>query len=152
MPPLKARYGHTNLIARDWRLLARFYEDVFGCVPVPPERHARGTWAEKLTNLRGVEVRGMHLRLPGFGDGGPTLEIFQYAAPAEAPVPAVNRPGFAHLAFQVDDVGDARERVHAAGGRDYGERVKVEVPGAGAIDVIYVTDPEGNIIELQKWS
>src|SRR5678815_5648625 len=29
------RYVHTNLIARDWRALARFYEDVFGCVPVP---------------------------------------------------------------------------------------------------------------------
>jgi len=22
MPPMKARYGHTNLVARDWRRLA----------------------------------------------------------------------------------------------------------------------------------
>ena len=33
-----ARYGHTNLIAADWRALASFYEELFGCVPVPPER------------------------------------------------------------------------------------------------------------------
>jgi hypothetical protein len=33
-----ARYGHTNIIARDWRTLAAFYTDVFGCVFVPPER------------------------------------------------------------------------------------------------------------------
>lgn len=32
-----ARYGHTNLIAKDWRLLAR-YEEQFGRTPVPPER------------------------------------------------------------------------------------------------------------------
>ncbi len=38
-----ARYGHTNLTARDWRALASFYGDVFGCVAVPPEQcHVRG--------------------------------------------------------------------------------------------------------------
>ncbi len=25
------RFGHTNLIARDWRGLARFYTKLFGC-------------------------------------------------------------------------------------------------------------------------
>ena len=29
-----ARYGHTNLVANDWRALAKFYQEVFGCVPV----------------------------------------------------------------------------------------------------------------------
>lgn len=33
-----AKYMHTNLIAEDWRTLADFYQHVFGCVPVPPER------------------------------------------------------------------------------------------------------------------
>lgn len=42
MPPMTARCGHTNLVARDWRQLAGFYIDLVGCVPVPPERHA--TW------------------------------------------------------------------------------------------------------------
>jgi hypothetical protein len=37
-----ARYGHTNLIARDWRRLATWYERLFGCVPVPPERDYAG--------------------------------------------------------------------------------------------------------------
>ena len=30
-----AKYGHTNLIAKDWRELARFYQEQFGCIPVP---------------------------------------------------------------------------------------------------------------------
>ena len=25
-----AKYGHTDLIAKDWRALARFYEEQFG--------------------------------------------------------------------------------------------------------------------------
>jgi len=31
-----ARYVHTNLVARDWRKLAAFYQDLFGCAPLPP--------------------------------------------------------------------------------------------------------------------
>ena len=48
-----ARYGHTNLIARDWRALAAFYEGVFGCVPVPPERDYAGTELEAGTGVKG---------------------------------------------------------------------------------------------------
>jgi predicted enzyme related to lactoylglutathione lyase len=30
-----ARYVHTNLVATDWRVLASFYQRVFGCEVVP---------------------------------------------------------------------------------------------------------------------
>lgn len=56
-----ARYGHTNLIARDWRLVAGFYERLFGCVPVPPERHYRGPDLERGTGVPGAALRGVHL-------------------------------------------------------------------------------------------
>jgi predicted enzyme related to lactoylglutathione lyase len=29
---IQAKYVHTNLVAEDWRGLARFYQEVFGCV------------------------------------------------------------------------------------------------------------------------
>jgi hypothetical protein len=35
---IRARFAHTNLVADDWRQLASFYEEVFGCIPLPPER------------------------------------------------------------------------------------------------------------------
>ncbi len=149
---IRARYGHTNVVARDWRALAKFYEDVFGCAPVPPARDHHGAWFEDLTALPGARLSGMHLRLPGHGEHGPTLEIFEYNQAAERPSPAINRPGFAHIAFQVDDVEAAREEVLRAGGRDYGKVVTTRVPGAGTITLCYMTDPEGNIIELQRWS
>jgi catechol 2,3-dioxygenase-like lactoylglutathione lyase family enzyme len=149
---MHAKFAHTNLIARDWHALAAFYERVFGCTPVPPERDLSGPWVEAATGVPGARIRGVHLRLPGHGDGGPTLEIFQYDPPGLAGTPVVHRAGFGHLAFVVDDVAAARAEVLAAGGREYGELVSVPVAGAGVVTFVYVTDPEGNILELQSWS
>ena len=73
-----ARFAHTNLIARDWRRLVRFYTEQFGCVLVPPERHYRGEELERGTGISGSELHGAHLRLPGHGDDRPTLEIYTY--------------------------------------------------------------------------
>jgi ADP-ribose pyrophosphatase YjhB (NUDIX family)/predicted enzyme related to lactoylglutathione lyase len=150
--PLAIRYVHTNLIAHDWQALAAFYETVFGCVRVPPERDLAGPALEAGTGLRGAHLRGAHLRLPGYGDAGPTLEIFRYDHLAERPAAAVNRPGFAHLAFSVADVAAAQAAVLAAGGRPVGEIVTVDVAGGGRVTFCYVTDPEGNILELQTWT
>ena len=85
------------------------------------------------------------------GEQGPTLEIFQYNRTKAGPKPAINRPGLAHLAFAVDDVEAARDAVVAAGGGSVGEIVSINVPNAGKVTFVYVTDPEGNIVELQKW-
>jgi predicted enzyme related to lactoylglutathione lyase len=91
------------------------------------------------------------LLLPGFGEGGPTLEIFSYDETLKHAGIAANRRGFGHIAFQVDDVDAALAKVLAHGGSQYGEVVRGEVPGAGPITWVYAQDPEGNIIELQKW-
>jgi catechol 2,3-dioxygenase-like lactoylglutathione lyase family enzyme len=148
---VRARYVHTNLVARDWRRLADFYVRVFGCTPVPPERDLSGSAMDAATGVPGVRIRGLHLRLPGFADGGPTLEIFEYAPGGPSSVRSINRAGFAHLAFQVDDVVTAASEVIAGGGGTLGECVAVPVAGAGVVTFVYVTDPEGNIVELQSW-
>jgi catechol 2,3-dioxygenase-like lactoylglutathione lyase family enzyme len=149
---MKAKYRHTNIVAKDWQKLAGFYQKVCGCEPVPPERSAVGEWVERCTGVPGAEVRGVHLRLPGYGEDGPTLEIFQYNQAEQRPATAINRPGLTHLAFEVDDVKAAIDEVIAAGGKRVGELVTIEISGAGTITFIYMTDPEGNIIELQKWA
>ena len=73
------RYVHTNLVARDWRALTDFYQSVFGCEPVPPERDFAGPDLEAGTGVAGSTLRGIHLRLPGYGSDGPTVEIFTYS-------------------------------------------------------------------------
>ena len=147
-----AKYVHTNLIAEDWRTLAGFYEQVFGCLPIPPERDFQGEKLEAGTGIPGAHLRGVHLRLPGWGADGPTLEIFNYNILEPRSQAAVNRPGFGHIAFSVDDVAEAQKAVLQAGGRPVGEIVTLQVATGAKVTWCYVTDPEGNIIELQAWS
>lgn len=69
--------------------------------------------------IRDVRVRGVHLRLPGHGDSGPTLEIFSYEPDVKGPTPVPNRTGLGHIAFEVDDVHGAADAM-------------VEAPEAGS--------------------
>jgi catechol 2,3-dioxygenase-like lactoylglutathione lyase family enzyme len=146
-----ARYRHTNLVAQDWRRLAAFYQRVFGCTPVPPERDLQGEWLDRSAGLDGAHLRGVHLRLPGCGPEGPTLELFQYEPAVAQAEPVANRHGWGHLAFAVPDVEGALAAVVAEGGRTLGQVSSVEVPGAGRLTVVYARDPEGNLLELQRW-
>jgi len=148
---IKARYVHTNIVARDWRRLAAFYEGVLGCTLAPPERDLRERWVEEATGVPGAKIQGAHLRLPGYGESGPTLEIFQYDPAANRPAGGMNAPGLGHLAFAVEDVDAAREAVIAAGGSVVGQTVSVPIQGAGQITFVYARDPEGNVLELQQW-
>ena len=146
-----ARYSHTNIIARDWQSLANFYKSVFGCVFVPPERNYYGPTLSAGTGVTDAALQGVQLRLPGLGPDGPTLEIYTYSSLSDSPAPAVNRPGLAHLAFEVPSVAEARQQVLAAGGHAIGEIVTLMPSEGKQVTWCYVTDPEGNIIGLQSW-
>ncbi len=149
---LNAKYAHTNLVARDWHGLSAFYQELFGCVPVPPPRDFEGPTLDAGTGIPSAHLQGEHLRLPGYGDEGPTLEIFNYNVLEPRAATAVNRPGYGHIAFGVEEVGEARKAVLEAGGRAVGEVVTLQVATGAKVTWCYVTDPEGNIIELQSWS
>ena len=123
--PIRANYVHTNLIARDWKRLVRFYSEVFGCEPKGPERDMSGAWLDSVTSLPNAHLTGM---------------------------PFANQCGFAHIACAVDDVDEALQAVIAAGGAAVGKIATTEVDGVGTLRVVYARDPEGNIVELQKWS
>jgi catechol 2,3-dioxygenase-like lactoylglutathione lyase family enzyme len=151
-PAPGVRFGHVNLVGHDWRLLATFYTDVFGCRLVPPERDIRGPALDAATGLADAHLTGAHLRLPGYGDDGPTLEIFAYDVPVPAAPPGPNRPGWGHIAFAVPDVGATLEAVLAAGGGRIGEIVTTATSDGRRVTWCYATDPEGNIVELQTWS
>ena len=146
------RYVHTNIVAEDWKKLADFYCRVFQCSILPPERDLKGDWLDKGTGITSVHIQGVHLVLPGFQKNGPTLEIFQYSTLSDGSPKALNRPGFAHIAFAVEDVPAVRDLILREGGNAIGELIRTVIPGKGSLEFIYMADPEGNIIELQAWS
>ncbi len=149
---MPAVFSHTNIISEDWRRLADFYIEVFECRQVPPARDLSGDWLEMGTCVKGAHLEGIHLRLPGCGENGPTLEIYSYSEMLErSGPPAANRIGFGHIAFRVDDVGRTLDAVVSHGGSRLGEIVMHEVAGVGRLTFTYAADPDGNIIEIQKW-
>lgn len=146
------KYAHTNIISGDWKSLANFYIQVFECSLLPPERNISGDWLSKGTGVQNAEITGVHLRLPGYGDSGPTLEIFQFSHMEEQLRCVPNRKGFRHIAFEVEDVNATLAAVLLHGGRKCGEVVTKSVEGVGNLVFTYLEDPEGNIIEVQNWS
>jgi len=149
--PMAIRYHHTCIVARDPDRLGEFYATVFGLVRTHPDRHLVGDWIEHGTGLDGARIHGFLMRLPGWGDDGPLLEIFRLDDMEGAIPPVVNRPGLMHIAFAVDDVHATMDRVIAAGGQKLGEPVVATVEGVGQADFVYARDPDGNIVELLHW-
>lgn len=147
---MQAKYVHTNMIAENWQKLATFYTDVFGCKLVPPERDFQGDALDAGTGLKGAHLSGAQLRLPGHGEGGPTIEIYNYDQLEPRPATVVNRPGFGHIAFEVANVEAARQEVEANGGGAVGEIVTLTTKAGTQVTWCYMTDPEGNVIELQS--
>ncbi len=144
-------FAHVNLIARDWRRLVRFYSDVFGCEAILPERDLWGEWLDHAVGITDARIRGIHMRLPGVGERGPTLEIFQYESIPEFSESMPDHPGFSHIAFAVDDVAACARAVEEHGGSAVGMLTRRILSGVGTIQFQYLRDPEGNIIEVQQW-
>ena len=147
-----AKLRHIAMQVPDLEKAAAFYETVFDCQPIPPERNLSGDWLDRATGLKGAHLTGVHLRLPGYDDEGPTLEIFQYGSTPERSSIRPNTPGFSHIAFAVDDVATTAEAVLRQGGSAVGELTEREIPGVGRILFQYLSDPEDNIIEIQAWT
>lgn len=145
------RYVHTNIIAKDANNLIAFYKKVLQCKSIGETRDLHGEWVDRFTGLNKAHITGEHLLLPGYGQDHPTLEIFSYDMLKEAVPSEINRPGLAHIAFEVDDVEAALKDIIKAGGGHVGEVVTAEYPNNREAVFVYAKDPEGNIIELQSW-
>ncbi len=146
------RYVHTNIIAKDWKKVSQFYQKVFRCRPLPDgERDIKGEWIDRMTGIPSVHIEGEHLLLPGYSEDHPTLEIFSYSPEEDSDLNMINKPGFAHIAFEVDEFRETLIEVLAAGGGQVGEVVEAVYPGNVKATFVYARDIEGNIIELQSW-
>lgn len=145
------RFAHTNIVSINWKELTDFYVKTFNCKIIPPVRNQSGEWLAKGTGLKDAKLEGAHLLLPGYGENGPTLEIYQYENIEDQEIILPNKRGFGHIAFEVDNVEITLRNLVLNGGKEFGEVTKRKVEGVGEITFVYARDPEGNLIELQSW-
>jgi len=145
------RYAHTNIIARDIEKLIAFYQEVFECKRIGEKRDLRGEWVDRLTGIPNAHIVGEHLVMPGYGTDHPTLEIFSYDHMEEISVHRINAYGLAHLAFEVEHVAETLDLILKKGGTMVGELVHADYEDGRKATFVYVTDIEGNILELQSW-
>ncbi len=142
------RYDHVNIGARDVDRLASFYEQAFGCIRLSSSDNLTGIQGARGMGLHEAEIRAVWLRLPGHGENGPFLELFEYSHSLENAEPLANRQGYNHIGFEVPDVEAALDSLVEAGGTRLGEIVDFESPNDGVITFVFARDPEENIIQL----
>lgn len=136
--------NHTSFTVSDLDWSLSFFRDVLGFeVTSKAPRDTRAI--QHITGVEEAEVMIAYVRAPGH-----SVELIQYLRPDSLPGPHL-RPcdvGFAHLAFDVDNIESA-----VAAAEDYGVRpiaapyVTDAGPNAGA-KVVYLRDPDGITIEL----
>ncbi len=125
------RFAHTNIAAKNWKLLSEFYINVFDCKVKPPERKLSGSWLDHATGLQNAILEGVHLLLPGHGGNGPTLEIFSYQDMHDCEPIMVNYVGLTHIAFEVHDVDQTLDKAIKNGGQLLGKVTEKTIDGVG---------------------
>jgi hypothetical protein len=64
--------------------LAAFYCAQLGCTLLAPERDLHGPLIDGALGVSDARINGVHVRLPGYGDDLPTIEIYRYEPLIEA--------------------------------------------------------------------
>ncbi|MGI0133133.1 MAG: VOC family protein [Thermoplasmata archaeon] len=123
------RFDYTGIRVRELERSLAFYRDLLGLREV----------------FRGpVTETGGEIALLECPTSGRRLELNAYTSGDRFSPPYREGDELDHLAFVVDDVFRAVDRLRVGG-----VTVKVEPPGSGRIPTAYVLDPDGIWIELR---
>ncbi|QDG79201.1 VOC family protein [Labrenzia sp. PHM005] len=141
------QFKHISLVARNAAHLAEFYKSIFGCTEIRSPKTLTGEAVSRGNGLPGSEILSIWLSLPGVD--GPFLEIHEYRAAVERPVPQVNEPGYGHMSFSVGDIRATSAAILQSGGKALGEITNFGTEESPVL-LVYIRDPEGNILELEQ--
>ncbi|WP_108928273.1 VOC family protein [Leptospira johnsonii] len=136
----KIRFLHMNINAKDWSKTLSFYSKIFETSSTGFERDYKGDFIENLTGIQGIEIKGRHLPLPGYDDGGPTFEIFTYNRFSERGPLDSSDTGRIAVGFSVLDLRSSVNKILKKGG------ILLEEHANTAI----LKDPEGNLLLVSQ--
>jgi catechol 2,3-dioxygenase-like lactoylglutathione lyase family enzyme len=136
---------HTSFTVADLERSLAFLRDVLG-LEVVGVRDVRDAYFGRIVGLPGAVVKAALLRVPGSGHH---VELFEYLHPrGQAHRPRPCDPGSVHLSLLVDDLPQLHAALRSKGVAFTSEPVLIEAgPNRGGYGV-YLTDPNGILIEL----
>lgn len=141
------RLKHINLTAHNADRLAAFYRGAFHFEERRPPKRLSGEIVARGNGLPNSDIYVIWLSMTE--DDDPFLEIMEYTETLDRPRPSVNEPGYGHLAFEVCDLNETVQKVLQFGGSLQGEVTDFGTKEKPVL-IVYVRDPEGNIIELEQ--
>ena len=138
------RFDHVGVVVEDLAAAADFFRALG--FEGDDMTVVEGDAVDGINGLEGVRAEILMVSTP---DGSGTLELVNYHAPGDGGKPRAepaNRPGFRHIAIEVEGLDATVERLRSGGFatvgevRDYGDSWRL----------CYVRGPEGLIIELAQ--
>ena len=145
---------HINIVVSDLERSARFYTELLG-FRESKRAHLEGEWIESIVGLKGVVADVAFILAPA---GEPRIELLCYKTPTGEAIPAnsfANTVGIRHIAFKVDDICAAADRLRNAGVRLLGDPVVVPetvvTHDAGHKMLCYFHDPDGVLLEITEY-
>ncbi|EMA69872.1 glyoxalase/bleomycin resistance protein/dioxygenase [Halorubrum aidingense JCM 13560] len=129
---------HVGITVSDLDRAVDFYTETFG-LEVVAEFAVGGEAFAEAVDVAGAEAEFAHLDA-----GDAIVELVAYEPAGEkTPDPELNRPGATHLGLSVDDVDDFYTTL------DEGvETLSPPRTTASGTTVLFVRDPDGNLIEV----
>ena len=142
------RTNHTSFTVSNLDQSIAFFRDALG-FEVTSKAPRNPDIVSRISGVEGADMMIAFVRGPGH-----SLELIQYLGPAEGRGKVSSRPcdvGFAHVAFDVDDIDAAIAACEPFEMRVIGEVATIDQgPNAGG-RVAYLRDPDGVCIEfIQK--
>jgi len=137
---------HTGFTVSDLDRASAFFRDVLGFT-IGPTTRQNGPVVGRMVGVPGAEVA-----IAFATSGDCTIELICYVTPRSDRTSNLRHcdTGFAHIAFQVDDIESMMQSVRAAGFRLYSEPQVVPAgPRKGGKNV-YTQGPDGIVVELQE--
>ena len=140
-------FSHLAVVVTDIELSARFYHQALGFERAERSYEGRGASLEQLMGLSaGSQIDALFLSHGTF-----LLELMAFRGTQSGTHGSRVREavGFAHLSFVVDDINKCFERVRSLRGTALVEsRTAIPFGGGEPVVLAFVTDPDGNRIEL----
>jgi catechol 2,3-dioxygenase-like lactoylglutathione lyase family enzyme len=134
-------HHHPALRVADIERAARFYCEAFDGHLLTRPFTIEGDFAEVV--MDGPPGVAFRVCMVGFEEG--CLELFEFVEPVHPIAPVhPTRGNLIHFGIKVDDVEATLALVEAAGSR----RLWSDINPWGTAKVIYVTDPDRNIVEI----